>query len=139
MTDKDFIELTRSLLRGVLDLDGAIWVNGGEDVDGKPIPCLAERIHKFLNDLADSEKPRLTECAKCADTYGEEIESLSTKLSLAITRIKEMHSTECQLWRQAQTIPNDTFASIVEKVLDYEVHKTVTFLNEIETTVPKED
>lgn len=71
-----------------------------------------------------------------------DLAALESKLSRALTRIKEMHTTECAIWRQCQADDGRTPGiSAIEKALDYEVHRTVKFLNEIEpigTTVPKE-
>jgi ferritin-like metal-binding protein YciE len=60
-----------------------------------------------------------------------------TKLSLALTRIKEMHSTERAIWRDC--VLNDRISvSALKMALKQQIDQTEKFLNELETTVPKE-
>jgi hypothetical protein len=61
--------------------------------------------------------------------------SLLTRL---ITRIKEMHETERAIWRGC--VMNDHISvSGLKMTLKHQIDQTEKFLNEIETTVPKED
>lgn len=80
-------------------------------------------------------------CERCSAEILKQTKADEGAIEAYKQRILEMHTTECHLWRQAQALhaSGDTFTAIVEKMLGYEVHKTVPFLNAVPVVDPVDE